>query len=139
MAPPARLLVATCCLLVALLGQTVSAAPSANWGQDPSVATCRLDATWEELIERNREGTGNVCKTASLGDLETSPRFQVWLCEEGHPCANGTSSYFCFVYDEELKIFVPWAPNSILQIVADTGWNTAYFSAAFCLPGWNTK
>jgi hypothetical protein len=25
---------------------------------------------------------------------------QVWLCQDGHACANGTSSFFCFVYDE---------------------------------------
>ncbi|KAJ1488498.1 hypothetical protein T484DRAFT_1782899 [Baffinella frigidus] len=112
MAPPARLMAVACCLLVALLGHTVSAAPKANWGQDPSVSTCRLDATWADMIERNREGTGNAFKTASLGDLEDSPRFQVWLCEEGHPCANGTSSWFCFVYDEVDQVFLAWAPNS---------------------------
>jgi hypothetical protein len=25
---------------------------------------------------------------------------QVWVCEEGHQCAEGTSTLFCFVYDE---------------------------------------
>ena len=25
---------------------------------------------------------------------------QVWVCEEGHSCANGSSAFFCFAYDE---------------------------------------
>ena len=54
----------------------------------------------------------------------------MWLCEEGHACANGASSYFCFVYDEIDHVFVPWAPNSQLRIVADSGWNTDYFNTA---------
>ena len=24
---------------------------------------------------------------------------QVWVCEDGHACANGTSRFFCFAYD----------------------------------------
>ncbi|KAJ1472059.1 hypothetical protein T484DRAFT_1841770, partial [Baffinella frigidus] len=106
MAPPAGLLVATCCLMVALLGLT---------GVAPELKK-ELDATWAELAARAREGIGNAFKTASLGELRVSPTYQVWLCEEGHACANGTSSYFCFVYDEVLKIFVPWGPNSLLRI-----------------------
>ena len=29
-----------------------------------------------------------------------SPSAQVWVCEDGHACANGTSTFFCFAYDE---------------------------------------
>ena len=25
---------------------------------------------------------------------------QVWVCVHGHACANGTSSFFCFAFDE---------------------------------------
>ncbi|KAJ1476136.1 hypothetical protein T484DRAFT_1825943 [Baffinella frigidus] len=83
---------------------------------DPATTACSLNATWPDLLARSRTGTGASWKTGGLGGLMDKPRFQVWLCEEGHACANGTSLHFCFVFDEEEKVFVPWGPDSLLQL-----------------------
>ena len=70
-----------------------------RWGQDPSVASCSLGATWQELRDRKVDGTGSPFETGGLGG-PVEARFGVWVCEEGHVCANGTSAFFCFVFDE---------------------------------------
>ncbi|KAJ1469807.1 hypothetical protein T484DRAFT_1850311 [Baffinella frigidus] len=71
-----------------------------RWGTDPSVAACALDVTWSDLIHRVANGTAVTFEMGGLGGLTEDPRFGVWLCEDGHACANGTSSFFCWVYDE---------------------------------------
>ncbi|KAJ1472131.1 REJ domain-containing protein [Baffinella frigidus] len=83
-----------------------------RWGQDSSVSACSLNATWVDVILRAR-----LPAVGGLGPLSEMPRFQVWLCEEGHACANGTSAFFCFVFDEEKRVFVPWGPDSQLRLV----------------------
>ncbi|KAJ1464740.1 hypothetical protein T484DRAFT_1867986 [Baffinella frigidus] len=83
-----------------ILADTSGASLLPRWGADPSVAACALDATWDDLILRRTNGTGATFETGGLWGLMEAPRFEVWLCEDGHACANGTSSFFCFVYDE---------------------------------------
>jgi hypothetical protein len=79
----------------------------AQWG-DPAMATCMLTASWQELGRRGKDGSPSW-RTGRLGALIVSPRYEVWLCEQGHPCGDG--------YDEQMEIFVPWGRNSQLQLV----------------------
>jgi len=87
-----------------------------RWGSDSSFSSCALDATWEDLSRRRAAG-GALWKAGGLGGLMEAPRFQVWVCEEGHTCAEGDNPFFCFVYDEDNKVFVPWGPNAELKLV----------------------
>ncbi|KAJ1470156.1 hypothetical protein T484DRAFT_2095407 [Baffinella frigidus] len=97
---------------------TVAASPSTaypSWlSSDPATAVCTLGATWEELSDRRRTGNGAPFETGGLGGLTEAPRFWVWVCEEGHACAYGTSLHFCFVFDEVDKVFLPWGGSSLL-------------------------
>ncbi|KAJ1489765.1 hypothetical protein T484DRAFT_1779361 [Baffinella frigidus] len=106
--------VAFCVVLI--LDHSSGGAHFPRWGQDSSVSACSLNATWDDVIRR-----AWLPPAGGLGPLTEKPRFQVWLCEEGHPCANGTSAFFCFVFDEEERVFVPWGPNSQLRLVDIAG------------------
>ncbi|KAJ1480309.1 hypothetical protein T484DRAFT_2811014 [Baffinella frigidus] len=109
----------------------VTGASLPRWGADPSVAACALDATWGDLVRGRADGTGATFEAGGLGGLTEDPNFGVWLCQDGHACANGTSSFFCFVYDEVAKRFVAWGPNSQLHLVRDCG--AGYFFDATCV------
>ena len=90
-----------------------------QWG-DSAWAACNLTASWQELARRGKdppEGpAAGSWRTGGLGALMQSPRYEVWLCERGHPCSGGDDA-FCFVYDEQMKVFVPWGRNSQLQLI----------------------
>jgi len=89
-----------------------------RWGEDQSLAGCALPATWAQLTQRTENDV--AFETGGLGNLMDLPRFGVWLCEEGHACATGDSPFFCFVFDEVDKVFVPWGPDSLLQLTNHT-------------------
>jgi len=74
------------------------------------------DETWVSLAGRLESGQGAAFQTGGLGGLSEPLRFEVWVCEEGHSCANGTSAFFCFAFDEVDKVFVPWGPDSMLGL-----------------------
>ncbi|KAJ1468895.1 hypothetical protein T484DRAFT_1919940 [Baffinella frigidus] len=81
------------------------------------------------------EGSTN-CAAVQITAVEDEPSLytwgpHVWVCEDRHACANGTSSFFCFVFDEAAGVFVPWGPDSHLRLVnsatpvaADAGWGS---------------
>ena len=75
------------------------------WGQE-AFASCVLGLTWDDLIEGLESGSGAPFKTGGLGNLGVAPRFEVWLCQEGHACAEHSAAHFCFVFDE-----VPFSPR----------------------------
>jgi hypothetical protein len=64
-----------------------------------SLLHCDLNATWSDLIKRRRVGGTPDFEYGGLGPLARLPRFGVWLCEDGHACADGVD-FFCFVFDE---------------------------------------
>eukprot|EP00290_Baffinella_frigidus_P019541 CAMPEP_0180215338 /NCGR_PEP_ID=MMETSP0987-20121128/15454_1 /TAXON_ID=697907 /ORGANISM="non described non described, Strain CCMP2293" /LENGTH=401 /DNA_ID=CAMNT_0022174013 /DNA_START=74 /DNA_END=1279 /DNA_ORIENTATION=+ len=82
------------------------------WGQAGAYASCVLNLTWDDIIGSKKSGSGVPFQTGGLGDLTVVPRFEVWLCVEGHACGED----FCFVFDEEGNEFVPWGPNSQLRL-----------------------
>ena len=52
-----------------------------RWGSDPSVAACKLDATWDDLIDRHADGTGALFETGGLGGLMEALSFEVGPCD----------------------------------------------------------
>lgn len=77
---------------------------------------CVLPWTWDELYY----GYGNVrisYQQGALGNRAQLGKFETWVCVEGDPCASLSDRYFCYVFDEQAKIFVPWGPNSELKLV----------------------
>lgn len=48
-------------------------------------------------------------KTGGLGVLKVQDEFLAWVCVKDHQCADSlSSSWFCFVYNEQSEVFVPW-------------------------------
>ncbi|EKX36833.1 hypothetical protein GUITHDRAFT_116999 [Guillardia theta CCMP2712] len=89
------------------------------WGDNLPVGykTCKLPYTWEEILVPRMKNCSLDFKTGGLGYLMTS-RFQSWFCVKHHPCAwDALNPFFCFVYDEDNRVFVPWGSNSELKLV----------------------
>ena len=90
---------------------------NATWG-DGVYAHCTQPYTWRELIY-GYKGTKIDFKSGSLGRLIVRGRFNTWVCVNQHYCSSSSADdqYFCFVYDEVDKVFVPWDENSRLGLV----------------------
>ena len=43
------------------------------------MSACKLSATWDQLVQRKKTGSGVAFKIAGLGRLEDMPRFKVHL------------------------------------------------------------
>jgi hypothetical protein len=74
---------------------------------------CRLDLTWPDITAELVRGTIEA-KIGGLGRLMNAS-YGVWICVN-HWCAS-TDDHFCFVYHETEHHFVPWGPNSELQLI----------------------
>jgi len=51
-----------------------------------------------------------------LGKLLIPGEFEVWTCVFDDPCALGGDWYFCYVFKETSKEFVPWDQHFNLNI-----------------------
>ena len=81
---------------------------------------CHFEWTWKELrqhFKANFFGTMPQFRTGSLAEHMSEGRYEVWVCMQDHYCSDAANKWFCWVYDEVAGVFVPWAPNSILQII----------------------
>ena len=81
---------------------------------------CHFEWTWKELrqhFKANFFGTMPQFRTGSLAEHMSEGRYEVWVCMQDHYCSDAANKWFCWVYDEVAGAFVPWAPNSILQII----------------------
>jgi len=90
---------------------------NATWGNGVYVH-CTQPYTWRELIH-GYKGAKIDFKSGSLGRLIVKGRFNTWACVNRHYCSSSSADddYFCFVYDEVDKVFVPWDENSRLGLV----------------------
>jgi len=90
---------------------------NATWGNRMYVH-CEQPYTWRELIH-GYKGRKIDFKSESLGRLIVKGRFNTWACVNQHYCSSSSADdqYFCFVYDEVGKVFVPWDENSRLGLV----------------------
>ena len=95
------------------------------WNRTEYKETCEIpkNMSWPEITYAAAQGN-LAFKTGSLGVSAVSPRFEVWICLWGHDCDLDHGS-FCFVYDEIDQYFVPWGPNSELEIFKNVSTGTS--------------
>mmetsp|Transcript_40636 Transcript_40636/g.95500 ORF Transcript_40636/g.95500 Transcript_40636/m.95500 type:complete len:498 (+) Transcript_40636:66-1559(+) len=106
----------------------------ANWGQLLEFQQCNLGLTWPELAAKEELCTtltesecAFVFKSGGLGELMIPGQFEEWVCVLRDKCAGGSGDpYFCYVYDELGKNFIPWNTNAALQL----------FPQSPCSEGW---
>ncbi|EKX47854.1 hypothetical protein GUITHDRAFT_137228 [Guillardia theta CCMP2712] len=92
-----------------------AAAAGRDWGNITFVH-CVQPYTWTELVQ-NYKTNSVFFKTGGLGELQREGIY-TWQCFKDHYCATGPEDpWFCFVYDEVTSKFIPWGPNSELQLV----------------------
>ncbi|EKX50123.1 hypothetical protein GUITHDRAFT_103937 [Guillardia theta CCMP2712] len=76
---------------------------------------CQMQQTWDEIMEGIRRGN-QTHKSGGLGDLMILNKFEVWVCSLRDACAKHNIS-FCYVFDEQKKMFVPWGLADELMLV----------------------
>ena len=84
-----------------------------EWG-DPKYSRCEQPYSWYEL-KRGYKERMITFKTGGLGRL-LDTEHEAWLCLPEHPCAD-VGDWFCFVYNEVTRIFIPWGTNRELGIL----------------------
>merc|ERR1712216_815818 len=89
--------------------------PGSNLGWGHSMYShCEQPHPWEALADGISDKTGFSFLTGGLGKMTEIGSYEVWLCVEDHACGD---PWFCLVYHEESKVFIPWAENSLLGLV----------------------
>ena len=84
---------------------------------EPQYAKCILPWEWTHLFHGYKENTINW-RQGGLGRLRVKGRFETWVCIKGHPCASDlTDDHFCFVWEQVEKKFIPWGPNTALNLL----------------------
>ena len=84
---------------------------------EPRFARCVLPWNWTHLFNGYKEHTIEY-RQGGLGKLTVTGRFETWACIKGHPCASDlTDVHFCFVWEQVEKKFIPWGPNSALNLL----------------------
>eukprot|EP00960_Hanusia_phi_P037050 752682-Hanusia_phi.AAC.1 len=69
-----------------------------------------MQHNWEQII--NDEKT---FVTGGLGREMAADEFEVWVCSYADACAL-LGDAFCYIYDEEKELFVPWDLQSKLEL-----------------------
>jgi hypothetical protein len=93
----------------------VNTGPRPLWGTTNPFTPCSLRLSWSQIAVLQRSNPDDI-RTGGLGQLMVPGRYEVWLCQFSHWCANGTDP-MCFVFSEVQKDFVPWGLNSQVQLV----------------------
>jgi len=97
---------------------------------------CGETRDWPEVSENELWISGeSKGRTGGMGSIMVVERFEVWVCLKKPQCiasltaspdhaylvdADSTSSwkdFFCYVFNEETEVFVPWASESVLAIL----------------------
>jgi len=77
---------------------------------------CKLDCSWRNISFKKPSHCDLELKTGGLGKLLNST-YMVWACVQGDSCAGGSENHFCYVYNEDTRLFVPWGKESDLQLL----------------------
>jgi len=95
--------------------------------QDAAISypDCHLNLAWKNLTDQmameDMKGLPRSVATGGLGQLMytngTLTPYEVWLCVWDEGCAQGTDDAFCFAFNENEEVFVPWGYNSELGLV----------------------
>jgi len=74
---------------------------------------CYAGSSWKNITRDPSKSliTGGLGRKMELGKKE------VWLCMRGDTCGTWSGSPFCYVYDEQWSVFVPWDYQTNLGIM----------------------
>jgi len=73
--------------------------------QRPGVANCSVENSWKEILATTK---GARYSMGGLGKFLLKNRFENWLCDKNAPCLPSEENGVCYIFDEILKVFVPW-------------------------------
>ena len=71
--------------------------------------------SWADMRRRADEGS-LVIKTGGLGKLMVLGKYESWVCVRDDACALAGDYFFCYVFDEDTNLFVPWDQNFNLNL-----------------------
>ncbi|EKX38764.1 hypothetical protein GUITHDRAFT_115092 [Guillardia theta CCMP2712] len=92
-----------------------SNALSRYWFVKSQYLDCRMQHSWQDIVE----GLSVQNKTfamGGLGELMIRGELEVWVCTLADACSLPGDA-FCYIYDEQREVFVPWDKNSNLKLV----------------------
>ena len=83
--------------------------------------SCSISLSLDEIVEaldaqRRNPSARQTISMGGLGRKMIKDRYEVWVCKRGDRCAT-EDDFMCYVYDEKDRVFLPWAPNSDLNLV----------------------
>ncbi|EKX31595.1 hypothetical protein GUITHDRAFT_122219 [Guillardia theta CCMP2712] len=67
---------------------------------------CSIEASWHEII-LGETSQLPAFKSGGLGRLMVRGKYEVWVCSYKDLCAEPLNP-FCYAFDEQMKLFVPW-------------------------------
>eukprot|EP00960_Hanusia_phi_P041004 754789-Hanusia_phi.AAC.2 len=79
-------------------------------------SACFLNYTWDQLVLNEFSTRKAEFRTGGLGKWMVTDRFEVWVCEKSHTCLEDKEDFFCFLFDEVNKVFIPWNALSALKL-----------------------
>jgi hypothetical protein len=85
------------------------------WGSVSQYMTCTCPLTWRDL-HTDFTFFESTSRTGGLGKLMVEDKYENWWCTIDHMCAPA-GDYFCFVWGEVERRFIPWGLNSELKLV----------------------
>ena len=98
--------------------------------QDAAISypDCHLNLAWKNLTDQmameDMKGLPRSVATGGLGQLMytngTLTPYEVWLCVWDEGCAQGTDDAFCFAFNENEEVFVPWVPFCLTRLTLIT-------------------
>ncbi|EKX39698.1 hypothetical protein GUITHDRAFT_114193 [Guillardia theta CCMP2712] len=88
---------------------------SRYWFAKQQFLHCQIQHSWKEIIQGL--STGNeTYKMGGLGQLMIRRVMEVWVCSYADACATPGDA-FCYIYDEQRKLFVPWDMGGNLKLI----------------------
>ncbi|EKX37041.1 hypothetical protein GUITHDRAFT_116768 [Guillardia theta CCMP2712] len=88
--------------------------PMQVWAVYPAYITCRMLYTWDQVNQGQRARVKSF-RSGGLGNLMIARKYEVWVCSYQDECAKPGNA-FCYVYDEQRKLFLPWGLQEDLML-----------------------
>ena len=100
-----------------------------NFRDQETYSNCQMPYTWSDILQDKMKRKFVIGGLGHMMDKD----FETWVCVKNHTCAVASdaaaavvddafvddtdNAYFCFMYHEGNKTFVPWGTNKYLQLV----------------------
>ena len=86
-----------------------------RWNQTQYKRCQPVFASWQEMRHQIKAGSVKV-KIGGLGKLIIPSEYESWMCVHDDACSLGGDWYFCYVFEESIKKFVPWDQHFNLEL-----------------------